>query len=588
MPISTLNNGDSGATARTIINAVVADANTAKVTQTITNGVLTTAPSEDAVFDALALKEAIANKDATGGYAGLTLFKINFKNVLNTITSFFTNSNTVARTYTFQNRDGTIADDADLALKQVTLVSATNIKTINGTTILGAGDLVVGGLGAGSATGNTTYWDGSAWVLNNNNIFNAGSKVTIQTLTIGLGGGALGGNTALGFNALNANTIGDFNTALGRNALVSNLTGDHNIAIGSGSLQLNSSGPINIAIGNTALQNNSTGQQNTAIGYGALNANLTGGYNNAIGTNALHYNLASLNNAMGSSALIANTTGSSNTAIGHASLTRNTTGQENVGLGYLSLSYTTTGVHNLGIGSSAGVLNATGSNNVFIGSFADASANNLSNAIAIGYQAIVSASNSMVLGNGVNVGMGISTPTAKTHVFGAGATSGTFALKVENSSGTNIISARNDGLVTIPNLADLPPTMTCIFSNFAPVDATTYYFFNFQVGLTTTTTPRRFKFSNARNITRVLMELGQTTNGSNETVTLYLHNVTTATDQTIGTFTSDFGATTVGSFEWASLALTTNTTDYYTIKILCPTWGTNPNWAIGCVLRLFN
>ena len=61
--------------------------------------------------------ENVAQKDATGGYAGLTLFKINFKNAANTITSFFTNANTVARTYTFQDRDGTIADNTDLALK---------------------------------------------------------------------------------------------------------------------------------------------------------------------------------------------------------------------------------------------------------------------------------------------------------------------------------------------------------------------------------------------------------------------------------------------------------------------------------------
>lgn len=66
---------------------------------------------------ALDLKENVANKDATGGYAGLTLFKINFKNAANTFTSFFTNSNTAARTYTFQDRNGTIADDTDLALK---------------------------------------------------------------------------------------------------------------------------------------------------------------------------------------------------------------------------------------------------------------------------------------------------------------------------------------------------------------------------------------------------------------------------------------------------------------------------------------
>lgn len=64
--------------------------------------------------------QAASGKDASGGYAGLTSLKINFKNVLNTFTSFFTNSNTAARTYTFQNRDGTIADDTDLATKAAT------------------------------------------------------------------------------------------------------------------------------------------------------------------------------------------------------------------------------------------------------------------------------------------------------------------------------------------------------------------------------------------------------------------------------------------------------------------------------------
>lgn len=58
--------------------------------------------------------ENTANKDATGGYAGLTLFKINFKNAANTFTSFFTNSNTAARTYTFKDADGTIAFTSDI------------------------------------------------------------------------------------------------------------------------------------------------------------------------------------------------------------------------------------------------------------------------------------------------------------------------------------------------------------------------------------------------------------------------------------------------------------------------------------------
>jgi len=66
---------------------------------------------------ALNNRQLTSEKDATGGYAGLTLFKINFKNALNTFTSYFTNANTASRTYTFPDRTGTIADDADLALK---------------------------------------------------------------------------------------------------------------------------------------------------------------------------------------------------------------------------------------------------------------------------------------------------------------------------------------------------------------------------------------------------------------------------------------------------------------------------------------
>lgn len=66
---------------------------------------------------ALTARELTANKNATGGYVGLTAFNINFKNVANTFTSFFTNTNSAARTYTFQDRNGTIADNTDLAAK---------------------------------------------------------------------------------------------------------------------------------------------------------------------------------------------------------------------------------------------------------------------------------------------------------------------------------------------------------------------------------------------------------------------------------------------------------------------------------------
>jgi len=58
--------------------------------------------------------EAAANKDVSGGYVGLDVLKIKFRNLLNTFTSFLVNSNTAARTYTFPDDDGTLALMSDL------------------------------------------------------------------------------------------------------------------------------------------------------------------------------------------------------------------------------------------------------------------------------------------------------------------------------------------------------------------------------------------------------------------------------------------------------------------------------------------
>lgn len=72
--------------------------------------------------------EAVANKDVSNGYAGLTLLKLNLRNVANTVTSWFTNSNTAARTYTLPDKDGTVALTSDFANY------VTNTQTIDGGT----------------------------------------------------------------------------------------------------------------------------------------------------------------------------------------------------------------------------------------------------------------------------------------------------------------------------------------------------------------------------------------------------------------------------------------------------------------------
>jgi len=113
----------------------------------------------------------------------------------------------------------------------------------------------------------------------------------------------------------------------------------------------------------------------------------------------------------------------------------------------------------------------------------------------------------------------------------------------------------------------------------APADATSYHF-GLSIEIPATTTLRReFKFPQAGTMTAFSFNLLQSTNGSNQTCTLYLRNTTTSTDYTIGTFTSDFGLNGALNTLFSGLSIAVNTTDNWVVKILTPTWGTNPtNW----------
>lgn len=57
----------------------------------------------------------VTARDASGGYAGLTLFALNLKNVAGTVTSWLTNAATAARTWTMPDKDGTVAMLSDFA-----------------------------------------------------------------------------------------------------------------------------------------------------------------------------------------------------------------------------------------------------------------------------------------------------------------------------------------------------------------------------------------------------------------------------------------------------------------------------------------
>lgn len=162
-----------------------------------------------------------------------------------------------------------------------------------------------------------------------------------------------------------------------------NLNGNRNINIGE------NTGPL------------TTGSQNIFIGYNAGQVNTGGAKNTFIGPTAGRLN----------------TIGAQNTFLGGRTGFNNTAGSRNTFIGWQAGRDNTTGEDNTAIGRYAGQNNTIGTLNTYIGSGADGNPA-LTNATAIGANAFVTASNALVLGNGANVGIGTSSPSANLEVVG--------------------------------------------------------------------------------------------------------------------------------------------------------------------------
>lgn len=150
------------------------------------------------------------------------------------------------------------------------------------------------------------------------------------------------------------------------------------------------------------------------------------------------------------------TTGVKNTFTGYKSGNDNISGSLNTFDGYDAGRLTTTGNYNTFIGSSAGWRNETGEGNTCIGTYANLSISGLKNATAIGYNASVSADNSLVLGDNVNVGIGISAPVYKLQISGTGSKaakpgSSTWTIASDKNLKTDI-KPFNDGLRIIEQI----------------------------------------------------------------------------------------------------------------------------------------
>lgn len=168
------------------------------------------------------------------------------------------------------------------------------------------------------------------------------------------------------------------------------------------------SSPYNLFIGvvNVGNRNSATGVENLGIAINALRSLTTGSFNIALGSNSL----------------LDLTGGDYNIAIGQHAL----------------FALATTSSNNIGIGANTGGSLTSCTNCTFLGMNATSTLNGTSNATAIGANATVATSNSLVLGNGANVGIGTSSPANKLHIVGTMQQKGI----VTNYTGTDIVTGQ--------------------------------------------------------------------------------------------------------------------------------------------------
>jgi trimeric autotransporter adhesin len=266
-----------------------------------------------------------------------------------------------------------------------------------GTLVLNSGDQNTA-VGAAALLLNSVGGDntaiGAVALLNNTAAGNTaiGSKALLNNTTGGTLGNIqgldVGPNVAVGWQALESNTVASANTAVGYQALHSFVTGPMgfeqlglctavgfqalgnatgglgNVAFGYRALYNNTDGAGNTAIGLVALSSNTTGDSNTATGDSALRNNTTGAFNTANGAGALVNNVAGgANVAVGAQALNSNTSGFQNTAVGDAALANSISGNANIALGILAGSGVTTAENVICIGADG----ANATNSCYIG-----------------------------------------------------------------------------------------------------------------------------------------------------------------------------------------------------------------------------
>jgi hypothetical protein len=233
------------------------------------------------------------------------------------------------------------------------------------------------------------------------------SALSLNSINVGLGGGSLATNTAVGISALGGSNSGTGNnTALGYQAGVTNSTGANNVIVGRVAGYTNSTGSGNCFIGAAAAYFNTTGSNSVALGSNAYQTNTTGTYNIAIGDSALFSNTTAINNiAVGFQASYTSATASGMVSIGalanYSNVTSGNTYSTAVGfqaakggsgainyndvsVGAFALLNITSGNSNVAIGYSCGSNLTTGGSNTYVGTNAQPSSAGVSNEVILG------------------------------------------------------------------------------------------------------------------------------------------------------------------------------------------------------------
>ena len=207
--------------------------------------------------------------------------------------------------------------------------------------------------------------------------------------------------TALGINAGDSVTSGNYNTAVGYDAGTAITTGSSNTFLGFEAGKQITTSNWNTHLGYSAGANGGNVSSNSFVGY-LSGYNIGGSGNSALGHASMQGsgpgNTAASNTAIGFQALLTVSSGSQNVAVGNAAGDAITSGTWNTCVGAFGGSNVSTGNANTFIGYLSGNGVSTGTTNTAIGDSAYLSGN-YSNSACLGYDAQVTGSNQVQLGN---------------------------------------------------------------------------------------------------------------------------------------------------------------------------------------------